>query len=52
MSRDDFEQSNNTAILVPNTNTRARCTGDDESASKTRDSAVDAAQLAVEETSV
>jgi len=25
---DDFEQSNNTAMLVPNTNTRARCTGD------------------------
>ena len=35
---DDFEQSNNTAMLVPNTNTRARCTGDDESAPKTRDS--------------
>ena len=34
---DDFEQSNNTAMLVPNTNTRARCTGDDESAPKTRD---------------
>ena len=30
---------NNTAMLVPNTNTRARCTGDDESAPKTRDSA-------------
>ena len=26
------------SILVPNTNTRARCTGDDESAPKTRDS--------------
>ena len=25
-------------MLVPNTNTRARCTGDDESAPKTRDS--------------
>jgi hypothetical protein len=35
---DDFEQSNNTAMLVPNTNTRARSTGDDESAPKTRDS--------------
>ena len=33
-----LEQSNNTAMLVPNTNTRARCTGDDESAPKTRDS--------------
>ena len=33
---DDFEQSNNTAMLVPNTNTRARCTGDDECAPKTR----------------
>ena len=31
---DDFEQSNNTAMLVPNTNTRARCTGDDECAPK------------------
>ena len=35
---DDFEQPNKTALLVPNTNARARCTGDDESAPKTRDS--------------
>ena len=27
-----------TAMLVPDTNTKARCTGDDESAPKTRDS--------------
>ena len=39
-------------MLVPNTNTRARCTGDDESAPKTRDSTpVGAAQLAVKDTS-
>jgi hypothetical protein len=39
-------------MLVPNTNTRARCTGDDEIAPKTRETRpVDAAHLAVEDTS-
>ena len=42
-------------MLVPNTDTRARCTGDDESAPKTLlrpgTRPVDAAQLAVEDTS-
>ena len=43
---DDFEQSNNTAMLVPNTNTKARCTGDDETPPRPGTRPVDAAQFA------
>ena len=39
-------------MLVPNTNTKARCTGDDETPPRPGTRPVDAAQFAVEDTSI
>ena len=39
-------------MLVPNTNTKARCTGDDETPPRPGTRPVDAAQCAVEDTSI